>query len=55
MVARPDPVGPYSRPEQSVSLRFDADQGEHYPTHGVHSGVKMFRAQPVADGPAGPG
>ena len=27
MVARPDPVGPHSRPEQSVSLRFDADQG----------------------------
>ena len=54
MVARPDPVGPHSRPEQSVSLRFDADQGEHYPTHGVHPGVKMFRAQPVADGPAGP-
>ena len=54
MVARPDPVGPHSRPEQSVSLRFDADQAEHYPTHGVHPGVKMFRAQPVADGPAGP-
>ena len=54
MVARPDPVGPHSRPEQSVSLRFDADQEEHYPTHGVHPGVKMFRAQPVADGPAGP-
>ena len=54
MVARPDPVGPHSRPEQSVSLRFDADQEEHYPTHGVHPGVKMFRTQPVADGPAGP-
>ena len=54
MVTRPDPVGPHSRPEQSVSLRFDADQGEHYPTHEVHPGVKMFRAQPVADGPAGP-
>ena len=52
MVARPDPVGPHGRPEQSVSLRFDADQEEHYPTHGVHPGVKMFRAQPVADGPA---
>ena len=51
MVARPDPVGPHGRPEQSVSLRFDADQEEHYPTHGVHPGVKMFRAQPVADGP----
>ena len=54
MVARPDPVGPHSRPEQSVSLRFDADQEEHYPTHGVHPGVKMFRTQQVADGPAGP-
>ena len=54
MVARPDPVGPHSRPEQSVSLRLDADQGEHIPTHRVHPGVKMFRAQAVADGPAGP-
>ena len=42
------------RPEQSVSLRLNADQGEHIPTHRVHPGVKMFRAQPVADGPAGP-
>ena len=49
-----DPVGSHSRPEQSVSLRFDADHGEHYPDHRVHPGVKMFRAQPVADGPAGP-
>ena len=31
-----------------------SDQGEHIPTHRVHPGVKMFRAQPVADGPAGP-
>ena len=54
IVARPDPVGPHSRPEQSVSLRLNADQGEHIPTHRVHPGVKMFRAQPVADGPAGP-
>ena len=54
LVARSDPVGPHSRPEQSVSLRLDADQGEHIPTHRVHPGVKMFRAQPVADGPAGP-
>ena len=52
MVARPDPVGPHSRPEQSVSLRLDADQGEHIPTHRVHPA--KFRAQPVADGPAGP-
>ena len=49
-----DPVGPHSIPEQSVSLRFDADHGEHYPDHRVHPGVRMFRAQPVADGPAGP-
>ena len=54
MVARPDPVGPHSRPEQSVSLRLDADQGGHIPTHRGHPGVKMFRAQPVADKPAGP-
>ena len=54
IVAQPDPVGPHSRPEQSVSLRLDADQAEHIPTHRVHPGVKMFRAQPVADGPAGP-
>ena len=31
MVARPDPVGPHSRPEQSVSLRLDADQGSTFP------------------------
>ena len=54
IVARPDPVGPHNRPEQSVSLRLNADQGEHIPTHRVHPGVKMFRTQPVADGPAGP-
>ena len=47
-------MGPHSRPEQSVYLRLDADQGEHIPTHRVHPGVKMFRAQPVSDGPAGP-
>ena len=47
-------MAPHSIPEQSVSLRFDADHGEHYPDHRVHPGVKMFRAQPVADGPAGP-
>ena len=35
-------------------MPLDADQGEHIPTHRVHAGVKMFRAQPVADGPAGP-
>ena len=52
-VDRSDPVGPHSRTEQSVFLRLDADQGEHIPTTEVHPGVKMFRTQPVADGPAG--
>ena len=27
---------------------------EHVPANIVHPGVKMFRTQPVADGPAGP-
>ena len=54
MVERPDPVGPHSRTEQSVFLRLDVDQGEHIPANIVHPGVKMFRTQPVADGPAGP-
>ena len=54
VVTRSDPVGPHSRQDQSVSLRLNTDQGEHIPTHRVHPCVKMFRAQPVADGPAGP-
>ena len=54
MVDRPDPVGPHSRTEQSVFLRLDVDQLEHIPANIVHPGVKMFRNQPVADGPAGP-
>ena len=54
IVTRPHPVGPHSRQEQSVSLGLDADQGEHIPTYRGHAGVQMFRAQPVADGPAGP-
>ena len=54
IVTRPNPVGPHSRQEQSVSFGLDADQGEHIPTHRGHPGVKMFRAQPVADGRAGP-
>ena len=54
IVTRSDPVGPHSRQDQPVSLRLNTDQGEHIPTHRVHPGVKMFRAQPVADGPAGP-
>ena len=52
-VDRSDPVGPHSGKEQSVFLRLDAGQGEHIPTTRVHPGVKMFRTQPVADGPAG--
>ena len=54
VVTRSDPVGPHSRQDQSVSLRLNTDQGEHIPTNRVHPGIKMFRAQPVADGPAGP-
>ena len=54
MVDQPDPVGPHSRTEQSVFLRLDVDQVEHVPANIVHPGVKMFRNQPVADGPAGP-
>ena len=54
MVDWPDPVGPHSRTEQSVFLRLDVDQVEHVPANIVHPGVKMFRNQPVADGPAGP-
>ena len=54
MVDRPDLVGPHSSTEQSVFLRLDVDQVEHVPANIVHPGVKMFRNQPVADGPAGP-
>ena len=54
MVDRPDLVGPHSKTEQSVFLRLDVDQVEHVPANIVHPGVKMFRNQPVADGPAGP-
>ena len=54
MVDRPDLVGPHSSTEQSVFLRLDVDQVEHVPANIVLPGVKMFRNQPVADGPAGP-
>ena len=54
MVDRPDLVGPHSETEQSVFPRLDVDQVEHVPANIVHPGVKMFRNQPVADGPAGP-
>ena len=47
-------MGPHSKTEQSVFLRLDVDQVEHVPANIVHPGVKMFRNQPVADGPAGP-
>ena len=51
MVDRPDLVGPHSSTEQSVFLRLDVDQVEHVPANIVHPGVKMFRNQPVTDGP----
>ena len=54
MVDRPDLVGPHSNTEQSVFLRLDVDQVEHISANIVHPGVKMFRIQPVTDGPAGP-
>ena len=54
MVDGPDLVGPHSSTEQSVVLRLDVDQVEHVPANIVHPGVKMFRNQPVTDGPAGP-
>ena len=47
-------MGPHSSTEQSVFLRLYVDQVEHVPANIVHPGVKMFRNQPVADGPAGP-
>ena len=54
MVDQPDLVGPHSDTEQSVFLRLDVDQVEHISANIVHPGVKMFRNQPVTDGPAGP-
>ena len=54
MVDRRDPVGPHSDTEQSVFLRLDVDQVEHVSANIVLHGVKMFRNQPVIDGPAGP-
>ena len=54
MVDRPDRVGPHSNTEQSVFLRSDVDQVNHISANIVHPGAKMFRSQPVADGPAGP-
>ena len=50
MLDQPDPVGPHRSTEQSVFLRLDADQVS---ANIVHTGVEMFRIQPVADGPAG--
>ena len=54
MVDRPDRVGPHSNKEQSVFPRSDVDQVEPISAKLVHPGVKMFRSQPVTDGPAGP-
>ena len=54
IVSRSDPVGLHSRQDEPVPPRLSTDQGEYIPTHGVHPGVRMFRVQPVADGPAGP-
>ena len=48
------PSGPTQWNGTVCLLRLDADQGEHIPTNRVHPGVKMFRTQPVADGPVGP-
>ena len=54
MVDRLDLVGPHNSTEQSVFLGLDVDQVEHVPANIVHPGVKMYRNQPVTDGPAGP-
>ena len=54
MVDRLDLVGPHNSTEQSVFLGLDVDQVEHVSANIVHPGVKMYRNQPVTDGPAGP-
>ena len=54
MVDRSDLVGPHNSTEQSVFLGLDVDQVEHVSANIVHPGVKMYRNQPVTDGPAGP-
>ena len=54
MVDQPDPVGPHNRTEKSVVLGLDVDQVEHVPANIVDPGVKLYRYQPVTDGPAGP-
>ena len=54
IVSRSDPVALHSRQDQPVPPTLSTYQGEYIPTHGVHPGVRMFRVQPVADGPAGP-
>ena len=53
MVDRPDLVGSHNSTEQSVFLGLDVDQVEHVPANIVDPGVKMYRNQPVTDGPAG--
>ena len=52
MVDRSDLVGPHNSTKQSVFLGLD--QVEHVSANIVHPGVKMYRNQPVTDGPAGP-
>ena len=53
MVDRPDLVGSHNSTEQSVFLGLDVDQVEDIPANIVDPGVKMYRNQPVTDGPAG--
>ena len=54
MVDRLDLVGPQNSTEQSVVLGLDVDQAEYVSANIVHPGVKIYRNQPVTDGPAGP-
>ena len=49
----PGLVGPQNRTEQPVLLGLDADQVGHVPAGPVDPDIKMYRTQPVADGPVG--
>ena len=53
MVDQPGLVGSHNRTEQSVFLGLEVDQVEHVPASIVDPGVRMYRNQPVTDGPAG--